>query len=197
MSQDPVAVEIRQIGLLIEANDLALAEARALTLLRTHARRPDAHNIMGVIRVRQKQSRMAVPHFEFAVKAEPDNAHYLNNLGRLYVDLRLIELALPFLQKALAINPHLPSALLAIGKYYNNVGKAELALPYLERLQKQLPEYDSVKLELAESLDALGVAEEANKLYGELRHTKAGVLRSLYYFARNGSAEDRPALIRE
>src|SRR4051794_6696764 len=149
---DPVAVEIRRIGALIERNDLVKAEAEALKLLKAHPNRPDVYNILAVAYIRQEKKNRAVPHLEFAVKAEPQNAHYLNNLGRLYVDLHFIELALPFLHKALAINPNLTSALLAIGKYYNEVGKAELALPYFERLNKLVPQDNGAKVELAESL---------------------------------------------
>src|SRR5262245_47904990 len=166
MKQDPVAPEIKRIGSLVERGDLDAAETEALRLLKAHPGRPDVHNILGVIYVRQeKRKSRAVTHFEFAVKADPENAHYLNNLGRIYVDLRLVELALPFLHKALAINPNLAAALLAIGKYYNEVGKAELALPYLERLQKIVPQEDGVKLELADSLDALGRKDQAKRLF--------------------------------
>src|SRR5262245_24259899 len=119
---DPVTAEIKQVGALIERNELASAQTKALELLKAYPRRPDVHNILGVAYVRQNLKRQAVPHFEFAAKAEPENAHYLNNLGRVYVDLGLIELALPFLQKALAIDPKLTSALLALGKYYNEGG---------------------------------------------------------------------------
>ena len=195
--EDRVIGAIRRIGSLIDGNDLARAEAQALTLLKAHPRRPDVHNMLGVAYTLQSKKKNAVPHFEFAVRAEPGNANYLSNLGSLYVDLRLIELALPFLQKALAINPQLVSALRAIGKYYNEVGKAELALPYLERLQSILPQDDGVKLGLAESVDVLGWTEEAHRLYGELRHTKSGMVPSLYYFSRNSPPEGNAALISE
>src|SRR5690349_16248408 len=121
--QDAVAAEIRRIGSLIEGNDLANAEVQALNLLKAHPKRSDVHNILGVVYTSQQKDRHAVPHFEFAVRAEPNNAHYLNNLGRLYVDLKLFELAVPFLKKALAINPQLSSALFAIAKYYADIGK--------------------------------------------------------------------------
>jgi tetratricopeptide (TPR) repeat protein len=194
---DPVAAEIRRIGSLIERNDLVKAEAEALKLLKAHPKRPDVHNILAVAYVRQEKRNRAVPHLEFAVKAEPGNAHYLNNLGRLYVDLHLIELALPFLHKALTINPNLTSALLAIGKYYNEVGKAELALPYFERLNKLVPHDNGGKLELAESLDILGRNEEAGKLFRELHETESYLTPSLYYFSRHDPPEGNAALIAE
>ncbi|WP_162918724.1 tetratricopeptide repeat-containing sulfotransferase family protein [Taklimakanibacter deserti] len=195
---DPVVAEIRRIGSLMERNDLAAAETEALKLLKANPRRPDVHNILGVAYVRQDKNRLAVPHFEFAVKAEPENAHYLNNLGRLYIDLHLIELALPFLHKALAIKPDLSAALLAIGKYYNEVGKAEKALPYLERLHKIMPGDSDVKRELAESLDAHGKGDAASVLYQELRQSRSNNrIGSYYYFSRNPPPEGDAAITAE
>lgn len=194
---DPVGLEIRRIGSLIERNELAAAQSEALKLLEAYPKRPDIHNILGIIYIRQKMGKRAVPHLEFAVKAEPRNTHYLNNLGRLYVDLRLIELALPFLHKALAINPNLTSALLALGKYYNSIGKAELALPYFERLRKIMPQENRIKWELADSLDALGRKEEAGKLYGELHKTSSDAVPALYYFSRNDPPNGNAALLAE
>jgi tetratricopeptide (TPR) repeat protein len=194
---DPVTIEIRRIGSLLERNDLAAAEAQALKLLKAHPRRPDVHNIMGVIYIRQGIKNIAVPHLEFAVEAEPENILYLSNLGRLYVDLGFVELALQFLHKALAIDPNFGSALSAVGMYYNQIGKAELALPYLERLIKITPQDDRVKFELAESFAALGRSDEAGKLYRELRKTKSHLVSALYYFSRHGPPEEDAALVRE
>jgi Tfp pilus assembly protein PilF len=197
ISTDPVAIEIRRVGGLIEGNDLAEAEAQALRLLKAHPQRADVHNILGVAYTLQKKEKQAVPHFEFAVRAEPGNSHFLNNLGRLYVDLEFIELALPFLHKALAINPKLASALLAIGKYYNRIGKAQLALPYFERLRQVVPQNDDAKYELAESLDTLGRREEANQLYRELQATESYAVSAVYYFSRSGPPSGNIAVLAE
>lgn len=194
---DPVAAQIRRVGSLIERDDYTAAEAEALKLLKACPNRPDVHNILGVAYIQLGKKTRAVPHLEFAVKAEPQNSHYLNNLGRLYLDLHLVELALPFLHNALTITPNLTSALLAIGKYYVEVGKAELALPYFERLTKLMQQDDSVKLKLAESLDAFGRSEEANKLHREVHKSGSDPTPSLYYFSRNDPPEGRAALIAE
>src|SRR5262245_41615504 len=101
---DPVAVKIREIGALIQKGQGSDAEAAGLRLLRAHPNRPDVNNILGVVYVQLKKRGRAVPYFEAAVKAEPRNPVYLNNLGRLYLDLDLLELALPPLTRALSIN---------------------------------------------------------------------------------------------
>src|SRR5262245_50950176 len=104
LGPDPITIEIRRIRSLLERKDLAAAEVQTLKLLKAHPTRPDVHNIMGVIYIRQGKKSIAIPHLEFAVKAEPENIHYLSNLGRLYVESGFVEFALRFLQKALAID---------------------------------------------------------------------------------------------
>ena len=194
---DSVTTEIKRIGTLVEAKRPDEAEAEARKLLSVHSKRPDVHTVLGVALVQQGKKNHAVPHFEFAARAEPDNTHYLNNLGRLYLDLRLVELAFPFLNKALAIDPKLTSALLAIGKYYTETGKAELALPYFERLHRLVPNDNHVKWELAESLDVLDRKEEADKLFGELRQTTSHQISALHYFSRRDAPDGPAALIAE
>jgi tetratricopeptide (TPR) repeat protein len=186
---DPVPAKLREIGSLVHSKDLAGAEAEALKLLQAYPKRPDVHNILGVVYIQNKKSRLAVPHLEFATKAEPQNSVYLNNLGRLYLELRAIELALPFLHNALAINPKLTTTLISIGEYYTSVGKAALGLPYLERALRNEPNNKKAKWQLALSLDALGRQDEANSLYQELRFEGIFAVDGIYYLSRNNKRE--------
>src|SRR5690349_2883501 len=98
-SNDPVLPRLREIGELLNRGEVDKAEAAGLNLLQAYPRRPDVHNILGVVYLRNKRHR-AAPHFEFACKAEPQNVVYLNNLGRYYLDQKLVELAYPFLHNA-------------------------------------------------------------------------------------------------
>jgi tetratricopeptide (TPR) repeat protein len=194
---DPVPAKLREIGSLVHSKDLAKAEAEALKLLQAYPKRPDVHNILGVVYIQNKKSRLAVPHLEFASKAEPQNSVYLNNLGRLYLELRAIELALPFLHNALAINPKLTTTLISIGEYYLSVGKAALGLPYLERALANEPNNKKAKWQLAESLNALGRTDEANRLCQELRLEGAFVADGLYRISRNNNQEQNVPLLAE
>lgn len=90
---DPVTLEIKRLGALIERKDYAKAEAGAHSLLHAHPKRPDVHSILGLACLWQKRLTQAIPHLEFAAKAEPGNTYYLSNLGRLYLDLTFVELA--------------------------------------------------------------------------------------------------------
>ncbi len=186
---DPVQAEIKQIGTLASQGKLADAEAQARALLQKFPKRPDVHNILGVVFIRQKKRNLAIPHMEFACKAEPRNPVYLNNLGRLYLEVGAIELALPFLHNALSIVPDQAATLLTIGEYYDSVGKADLALPYLERACRIDPNDKNAKWQHGKSLDALGRKEEANRVFEELRAVKSRRIGSLYHLARNATAD--------
>jgi len=158
---DPVARKIREIAALVQKGEKAEAEKASLALLESHPKRPDVHNIVGVVYVQLGRSSKAVQHLESAVKAEPNNPIYLNNLGRLYLDLDLIELALPPLERALSINPRLGETLWAIGEYYRDSGKAARGLPYLDRALRVDPDNLMIKTSRAESLESLGRLDEA------------------------------------
>lgn len=194
---DRVLEEIRRIGVLVHEKDLEKAEADALRLLRDHPKRPDVHNILGIVYMRQERLNLALKHLEFAVRAEPQNPLYLNNVGRIYLDFSAIELALPFLHNALVINPKQMETLLAIGEYYRDVGKAALALPYLERARKLSPDEGRVKMAIAESLDVLGRQDEANVLYEELRRERGYVSMAIYHLVMNQPTELHAPLMAE
>ena len=183
-SNDPVLPRLREIGELLNRGEVDKAEAAGLNLLQAYPRRPDVHNILGVVYLRNKRHR-AAPHFEFACKAEPQNVVYLNNLGRYYLDQKLVELAYPFLHNALTIHPNLPTTLMALGDYFTSIGNAERALPYFDRARGVVPDNATIKGAFATSLDSLGRKEEANRLYQELRRELPDDVVPLYRLAMN------------
>jgi len=197
VEQNSVSPEMKHIQSLVERKEFSAAETAALKLLATDPKRPDFHNLLGLVYVQQQKEQEALPHFEFAVRAESENPHFLTNLGRLYLDLRFMELALPFLEKALALDPKLTSARLAIGKYHSDMGRGELALPYLERLCAITPRDNTAKWRLAETLDLLGRHEEASRIYHELRLTDSHAVQALYYFSQRDVPEENGRLERE
>ncbi len=169
---DPVAASLRNIGELISKGQTFEAERICMPLLEAYPHRHDINNLMGVIYVGSGKRSKAVQYFEAAVKAQPSNAVYLNNLGRLYLDLDLIELALPPLNRALSINPRLSETLWAIGEYYRSAGKADKGLPYIEKALLIDPNNSAIKNSLANSLDALGRADDAKTAFEALMQSR-------------------------
>jgi tetratricopeptide (TPR) repeat protein len=195
--QDSVPSRVRQIGALVQRGDPDKAKLAALELLNSHPKRPEVHNILGLIYIQQNMRNRAIPHLEFATKAEPRNSVYLNNLGRLYLELQAIELALPFLHNALAIDPKLTATLISIGEYYLSVGKAALGLPYLERALHNEPKNKTARWVLAEGLDALGKKDEANNHFQKLWQEGEMTVRCLHRISRNNRPEQNVPLMAE
>jgi tetratricopeptide (TPR) repeat protein len=192
---DPVLRQIKKLTALIEDGRSSEAEYRAKALLKGNPSHPEVHSLLGRIYRELKKRNLAVPHFEFAARAQPQNPSFLSDLGCLYLDLQALELALPFLQNAIAIDPNLTGALLGIGQYYIVAGKADLAVPYLERVIKADPRHHKAKWYLAESFDVLGKKTEANRLYHELRQVPAYAVSSLSHLARNATPDESASVL--
>lgn len=172
---DPVIAQLRQVLALLGRRDLVSAEAAARHVQRNHPDHADANNILGAVLINRKNPGAAVKFLELAVRKEPRNAIYLNNLGCAYLDLGLIELAQAPLTKALSIDPKLIKTLWLLGEFYRLAGKPELALPYHEKACRADPRNADFKWALGKTLDMLGHKEEARVCFEALRdHPKIG-----------------------
>ena len=79
-----------------------------------------------------EQHSDALPFAESAVKFAPENAGYLAFLGKLYVDLRLIEFAPMFSTRRSPWTKRMFQAPWALAHYYLESGQGRLALPYFD-----------------------------------------------------------------
>lgn len=166
---DPVAGQLKEVIALLSKRDFVAAETAARRVQRNHPDHPDANNILGAVLINRKNPRAAVNYLEMAVRKEPHNAIYLNNLGCAYLDLGLIELALAPLTRALSINPKLTKTLWLLGEFYRMAGKPELALPYHQKACQSDPQNSDFKWALGVTLEMLGRKEEARAVFEKLR----------------------------
>ncbi len=166
---DPVAAQLREVLALLGKRDFVTAEGAARRVQRNHPDHPDANNILGAVLINRKNPRAAVNYLELAVRKEPRNAIYLNNLGCAYLDLGLIELALAPLTRALSINPKLTKTLWLLGEFYRMAGKPELALPYHQKACRSDPQNKDFQWALGVTLEMLGNKEEARAVFEKLR----------------------------
>ena len=194
---DPTIVKLREILALIDRGDLVTAEAAASKIQESQPQHADANNVLGIVLVRRKNPAAASRYFEFAVKKEPQNAIYLNNLGCAYLDLGLIELAHAPLSKALSINPKLTKTLWLLGEFYRFAGKPELALPYHEKACRNEPQNADYKWALGKTLEMMGQSDEARTIFLALsRHPEIGN-QALYRLAVNDRHELSSPLLAE
>ena len=109
----------------------------------------------------------ALPYAEAAVRQAPDNALYHLFLGKLYVDLEMLEFAPAVLEKAAALDNTMFQAPWIMAEYYFGLGQADKALPYYEEALKLVPKdtVNRLKIEYAGCIATLGRVDEAEAVY--------------------------------
>lgn len=182
---DPTTTRLKEILALVGKRDLVKAEALARKVRDSQPQHADANNVLGIVLLSRKNPGAAVKYLELAVRKQPQNAVYLNNLGCAYLDLGLIELAQAPLSKALAINPKLSKTQWLLGEFYRIAGKPDLALPYHEKACGNEPQNADYKWALGKTFEMLGRGPEANAIFQALRaHPQIGS-QALYRLAVN------------
>lgn len=136
MPQEAPAAEISRefarIAKLTETGNVHKVWSAANALYAKYPKDPTANFIMALVLKENRQNQDAIPFAEAAVKFAPDNARNLVFLGKLYVDLKMIEFAPDVLNRAFALNKSLFQAPWALAHYYLESGQGRLALPYYD-----------------------------------------------------------------
>lgn len=166
-----VVEAINELPGLLKTGRFAEAEAAARALQRQFPARGDVNQALALVLLKSGKHNHALRYAEAAAKAEPENAGYLVNLGRLYVEYEMIEEAQSALEKALRIDPSMYQAPWALGEFFRAVGNGEKAVHYLRQaLAAARPETrDDIQCSIADCAASVGEVDEAERLYGELR----------------------------
>lgn len=162
-----IAAEFVRIGKLAEGKNMVEAWRAANALYEKHPDNPLANYAMAVILVQNKQNSDALRFAETAAKHAPNNVGYLVFLGKLYVDLGLIEFAPAVLDKAFAIDKTVFQAPRALAHYFLETGQGQRALPYYDRALQAAPEASKgvIRFERADCLSSIGRLEESETEY--------------------------------
>ena len=158
-----IASEFARIARLTREGKEDQAWRAANELYAKHPNDPTANFIIALILQENGQKADALPYAEAAVKFAPNNPRYLVFLGKLYVDLGMIEHAPTVLNKAFALDKTIYQAPWALGIYYLKSGQGSRALPYFDLALQAAPAAFKVDIHLdrAECLWAMGRVHEA------------------------------------
>ena len=115
----------------------------------------------------------ALPYAEAAAKFAPSNARYLVFLGKLYVDLGIVEEATAVLHKAFNLDKSIYQAPWALGVYYLKSGQGRRALPFFERALSAAPIESKADIifDQAMTFRAVGNVEEAESNFKKVMNT--------------------------
>ena len=165
-----IAREFARIAKLTESGKVNEVWSAANALYAKYPKDHNANFIMALVLKENRQNSDALPFAEAAVKFAPDNARNLVFLGKLYVDLRMIEFAPKVLNKAFAIDKTLFQAPWALAYYYSESGQGRLALPYFDLALQAAPAdlKNKIILERALCLMDIGNASEAEPEFEKL-----------------------------
>lgn len=142
------------------------AETAARKLQQQFPVQGDVNHVLALVLVKQDKDGEALLFAKAAVKAEPRNAEYLVNLGRLYLKYEVVEDALPLIEKALRYDPSLYEAPRAMGEFFHQIGNGHRAASYLKQALAVSPpaQRHQIEMQLVEVLSSLGQTDEAERL---------------------------------
>ena len=162
-----IAQEFARIANLAEGGKRSEAWSAANALYAKYPMDPTANFIIALILKENGQDGDALPFAEAAVKFAPADARNLVFLGKLYVDLKMVEFAPDVLHKAFALDKSLFQAPRALAHYYLESGQGSRALPYFElALEASSPRFESeIRLERANCFVDLGRIADAEADY--------------------------------
>ncbi len=158
-----IATEFVRIAKLAENGKGEEAWRAANALYKKHPNDHTANIIMALILIENNRKADALPYAKAAVKLAPNNTRYLVSLGKLYLDLGMIEFAPAVLHKAFALDKTLYQVPWVLAYYYLSSGQGSRALPYFKLALQAAPTALSanIRLDRAECLSSIGRPLEA------------------------------------
>jgi tetratricopeptide (TPR) repeat protein len=165
-----IAREFARIGELNRAGRHDEAWTAANNLYGTYPKEATPNFVIALILDENKQKADALQYAEAAVKFAPNSVRNLVFLGKLYVDLGMIEYAPTVLHKAFELDKTAFQAPWALGKYYLESGQGRRALPYFELALNAAPlgTRSEITMDRANCLRDIGQVDLAEMAYKPL-----------------------------
>ena len=197
-----IAREFSRISKLTESGKGDEAWRVANELYGKYPKEATPNFVMALILSGKEKWARALPYAEAAEKLAPDNAAYKVFLGKLYVELDMIEFASDLLRRALAMDKTLFQAPLAMANYYLESGQGSRALPYYDlALQAAPPAYKgTAHFYRAECLRAMGRLAESEVEYKhvvDMPQHRVSTLTSMAVLKKNDHESEYAKQIRK
>jgi tetratricopeptide (TPR) repeat protein len=170
--EEALYARLERAAALIRESQLARAETELTALLRARPRDPNALNLLGVVRARQKRGEEAEQLFLRALRESPTLVGAYVNLGQHYVEARKPERALWALNEAARLQPARPDINYQLASLYEESGDCARSLEHLERIAREDSGVEHLYLTVKCYL-ALGRSEEALALTAPLKRPGA------------------------
>ena len=165
-----IALEFVRISKLSEAGKKDEAWQAANALHNKYPNEATPNFVMALMLADKEEKQQALPFAKAAVNLAPGNAMHKVFLGKLYVDLRLVEFATALLHQAFAIDKTQFQAPLTLAYYYSESGQGSRAMPYFDLALHAAPPAHKpmISWHRANCLVSVGRAKEAEADYLKL-----------------------------
>ncbi len=140
---------------------LLLCFSVAFNLLASAEYGAEAQDNLGVALVRLGRIQEAIPHYEQALRLNPDYAEVHDNLGLALMSLGRVPEAIGQFEQALTIKPGFAVAHGNLGMALVRLGRIQEAIPHYEQALRLNPDYAEAHNNLGLALMSLGRATEA------------------------------------
>lgn len=182
--QNQAISDLLQRGLALHQSGKASEAAKLYELvLSKDPKQPAANHLLGLVHLNQGRPAEAVDHISQAVKARPEDAQYLSNLGvALNAAGRSAE-AVEVLQRSILANLDFAEAYSNLGMAFRNLKRFDDAVAVYRRAVRLKPNEAGFHFNLANSLRDAGYMFDAESAYRRAVH-----LRPNYSAAINGLA---------
>lgn len=149
---------------------LADAARYAALALQKNPQEPLAHNAMAILSLHRKDLDAAQHSAETAIRLNPNFANGYGTLGHVLVYRGNPLAAVPYLERAIRLDPVFAQQFLHfLGTAYLMAGRYQAAADAFRDRIRQVPQTDLSRAFLASALGHLGQAEEARRIWAELR----------------------------
>ena len=162
-STQSAAQEFADITYMLKMGRKDEAWTAAAIFHQKHSGNASINFVIGLMHAENKQNAEALPYIERAVELAPDNADYLLALGKLYLELDMVERAPNVLHKANSIDSTIYKAPFALANYHFLAGQGKRALPYYDAALRTAPLDSRANIHMwrADCLSSLGMVAEA------------------------------------
>jgi protein O-mannosyl-transferase len=150
--------------------------------LRVDEHNPRAHQLLGLIALREEDYASGRYHTEQAIQGMPWNAHAHNNLGLIELNAGNIESAKNCFRRAISELPGFIDAESNLALAFIQDNEFEEALEILEPLAKSNPDDFAVHINLASLHRRLGNDERSLTLYAETIRLSPNSTTAWYYY---------------